>query len=298
MKRLSVVIFLVLALRFYAAAQPGVNPIRYVTADPTGTACAGTSIALRTTNGNVYTCVSGVYALLAGGGSGGSSGTIAYAAGGGTAQAQTATYSPALTLTQGQWACWLPTAANTGADPTFAPNGLTAHTIVKAGGALVANDIITTAQACAIYNTTGTQWELQNPQTGPAVIARGLVFAIGGTGSGVALTNTSQSATLTIPYGCTIGTPAGSKYSIALGSGDIGTLTVKFWKIASGSAIPTVANVINTSGLSLSTGTAIQSSTFSDFTSTAVSASDMMIMNITAISGTINSVLVVLPCGS
>jgi hypothetical protein len=56
-------------------------------------------------------------------------------------------------------------AANTAAAPTFAPNGLTAHTIVKAGGALVANDIITTAQACAVYNTTGTHWELDDPQT-------------------------------------------------------------------------------------------------------------------------------------
>ncbi len=87
-------------------------------------------------------------------------------AGGGTAQAQTATYSPAITgLYDGLHVCWKPTAANTAAAPSFSPNGLTAHPIVKAGGALVANDIITTAQACAIYNTTGTQWELQNPQT-------------------------------------------------------------------------------------------------------------------------------------
>ncbi len=88
-----------------------------------------------------------------------------WAAGGGTAQAQTATFSPAATLTDGFEVCWKPTAANTGPGATFAPNGLAAHTIVKAGGALVANDIITTAQACALYNSTGTQWELQNPQT-------------------------------------------------------------------------------------------------------------------------------------
>ncbi len=94
-----------------------------------------------------------------------------WVAGGGTAQAQTATYSPAVpSLTDGLRLCWKPTAANTAAAPTFAPNGLTARTIVKAGGtALVANDIITTAQACAVYNTTGTQWELQNPQSGSAL---------------------------------------------------------------------------------------------------------------------------------
>ncbi len=89
-----------------------------------------------------------------------------YVAGGGSADAQTATYSPAATLTAGFSACWLPIAANATTTPTFAPNGLTAHTIVKAGGsALVANDLTTTAIACAIYNTTGTRWELQNPQT-------------------------------------------------------------------------------------------------------------------------------------
>lgn len=88
-----------------------------------------------------------------------------WAAGGGTALAQTATFSPPVVLADGLEVCWKPTAANSGAAPTFAPNGLTAHAIVKAGGALVANDIITTAQACAIYNTTGAQWELQNPQT-------------------------------------------------------------------------------------------------------------------------------------
>lgn len=102
------------------------------------------------------------------------SGTISgtgpcWAAGGGTAQAQTATYSPAATLTDGFEVCWKPTAANSGAAPTFSPNGLTAHVIVKqSGAALVANDIITTAQACAIYDSTGTQWELQNPQTTPS----------------------------------------------------------------------------------------------------------------------------------
>jgi hypothetical protein len=37
---------------------------------------------------------------------------------------------------------------------------------VKAGGAaLVANDITTTAIACAIYDLASTQWELQDPQT-------------------------------------------------------------------------------------------------------------------------------------
>jgi hypothetical protein len=97
-------------------------------------------------------------------------GTIAssgscYVAGGGTANAQTATYSPAFSaLAAGQYLCWLPSNANTTTTPTFSPNSLTAKTIVKVGGsALAASDLTTSAVACAIYD--GTDWELQNPQT-------------------------------------------------------------------------------------------------------------------------------------
>jgi hypothetical protein len=88
-----------------------------------------------------------------------------YATGTGTANAQTATYSPAVTALQtGLQLFWLPVAANTTTTPTFAPNGLTAKTITKVGGAaLAASDLTTTAIAFAIYD--GTDWELQNPQT-------------------------------------------------------------------------------------------------------------------------------------
>jgi hypothetical protein len=97
--------------------------------------------------------------------------SINWAAGGGTAQAQTAAFSPAPTsLVDGLPFCWKPAAANTAAAPTFSPDGLTAHPIVKAGGAaLAANDLTTTAHACVIYNLASTDWELQNPQTGGGV---------------------------------------------------------------------------------------------------------------------------------
>lgn len=64
-----------------------------------------------------------------------------------------------------------------------------------------------------------------------------------------------------------------------------GTCTVKTWKIASGTSAPTIANVISTSGVSLSSGTAIISSTTTDFTSTAVSANDIFAFDLTAVSG-------------
>lgn len=88
-----------------------------------------------------------------------------YTIGGGTAQAQTATGFPAgIANTVGQFICWLPAAANTGAAPTLSFNGFTSSPIIKVGGAaLVANDLTTTAMACAIYD--GTSWELITPQT-------------------------------------------------------------------------------------------------------------------------------------
>lgn len=123
-----------------------------------------------------------------------------------------------------------------------------------------------------------------------------LTFSIGAPGSGVALTTSSRSGTLPVAFACTIGNPSGSSYSIVLGAGDSGTVTVTFWKIAAGTAIPTVANVINTSGISLATGSAVDSSTFSDFTTKTVAAKDKMIMAITAITGTIDNIVVTLPC--
>ena len=87
-----------------------------------------------------------------------------YAAGGGTAQAQTVTLSPAITaLTTGLSLWWKPSNANTAAAPTVAVNGTTATAITKCGTvALAASDLITTAVAHAVYD--GTQFELVNPQ--------------------------------------------------------------------------------------------------------------------------------------
>ncbi len=171
-----------------------------------------------------------------------------WAAGGGTAQAQTATYTPATTLTlvDGLFLCWKPTAANTGAAPTFAPNGLTAHTIVKAGGALVANDIITTAQACAIYNSTGTQWELQNPQvsSGAASVLHTFTFNVTATGQ--------TAAVIAGNYSCTIvgwsinGTPSGTV------SADIDAVA--------NSAFPAVPSIPNTTSDKISASAPIATS--------------------------------------
>ncbi len=81
----------------------------------------------------------------------------------------------------------------------------------------------------------------------------------------------------TCPYSGTI-----TGYSI---SANTGTCTLKTWKKANGTAIPTIADVISTSGVSLSTGTHIRSSTVSDFTTTTVTAGDMFMAQVTATSG-------------
>lgn len=93
-------------------------------------------------------------------------GKINWVDGGGTADAITATYSPAITaLVDGQLCFVRATAANATTTPTFAPNGLTARTIVKKGGsALVAGDIVGDGHELQLrYDLTNTRWELLNP---------------------------------------------------------------------------------------------------------------------------------------
>lgn len=92
--------------------------------------------------------------------------TYNWVAGGGTADAITATYAPAVTaLVDGMELKFRATAANATATPTFAPNGLTAHTITQKGGsALVANNIPGNLAECTVrYNLANTRWELLNP---------------------------------------------------------------------------------------------------------------------------------------
>jgi hypothetical protein len=82
---------------------------------------------------------------------------------GGTVDAITASYSPAITaLVDGQECCIRTTGTNTSTTPTFSPNALTARTIVKnSGTALVAGDM--PLEAILRYNQANTRWELMNP---------------------------------------------------------------------------------------------------------------------------------------
>lgn len=111
---------------------------------------------------------------------------LPWAIAGGTADAITATYSPATpALSDGLLLSFRASAANTTTTPTFAPDGLTAHTITKFGGStLVAGDIYANrAEYLVRYNLSQTRWELLNPSNPivyPTVILSGSV-ATGGT---------------------------------------------------------------------------------------------------------------------
>ena len=72
----------------------------------------------------------------------------------------------------------------------------------------------------------------------------------------------------TVPYACTI-----SAWNITV---DAGTVTFDVWKIATGTAIPTVSNTITASALpALAGGTALHSTTLTGWT-TAVAANDII----------------------
>ena len=84
--------------------------------------------------------------------------------------------------------------------------------------------------------------------------------------AGSALTSGSV-VYFTVPYACTI-----SAWNISV---DAGTVTFDIWKIATGTAIPTVSNTITASAKpALSTGTSIHSTTLTGWT-TSVSANDI-----------------------
>lgn len=96
-------------------------------------------------------------------------------------------------------------------------------------------------------------------------------------GGGSAISTGKVKGYFTCPFAGTI-----TGYNIMA---DTGTVTVKVWKIATGTAVPTSGNSINTSGVALATGTAIHSNTVTDFTSTTVTANDIFAYNIEAVSG-------------
>lgn len=146
--------------------------------------------------------------------------------------------------------------------------GSTAHGVAinEGNGNAIASTGAGTAGQTLVSNGSSADPTFQS-------IPRGISFTFGDP-TGSALT-TSQVSYVTVPFACTI-----AGYNIVV---DAGTITIKTWKVATGTAIPTSGNSISTSGVSISSGTAIHSTTVTDFTSTAVAQNDIVAAAITAV---------------
>jgi hypothetical protein len=120
-----------------------------------------------------------------------------------------------------------------------------------------------------------------SPTTGAVTVAlttntRMGTIGISYDGGGVALT-TGKKNYITCPFAGTI-----TGWNITV---DTGTCTIDVWKIATGTAIPTVANTITAAALpAISTGTAIHSTILTGWT-TAIAIDDIFGFNITAVTG-------------
>jgi len=139
-----------------------------VDAGSTTTGAPGTSASVT----NVGTTTDAIFNFTiprgdvgAGGAKGDPGSAMPIATAAGTADAITANYSPDITLSDMILCAFVATGANTTTTPTFAPDGLTAHTITKKGGsALTAGDIPAAFAVCILeYNLANTRWELLNP---------------------------------------------------------------------------------------------------------------------------------------
>lgn len=142
-----------------------VNGVKAIDISPTavGVAIGGVEVVDITSTG--MNIASGVLSV------GGVQVNLNWVAAGGTADAITATYSPAVpSLTDGLLCFFRATASNATTTPTFAPNGLTAHTITKKGGAVLSVGDIpgNLSEVILRYNLASTRWELLNPVAIPA----------------------------------------------------------------------------------------------------------------------------------
>ncbi len=121
---------------------------------------------------------------------------------------------------------------------------------------------------------------LGTPSSGSLVNCTGaakiVTIGFSASGNGSALTTGQQVGYRRFPQAGTI-----TGWNIGV---DTGTCTIRVWKRATGTAVPTVANNINTSGVAISSGTYVFSATVSDFTTTAVAAGDIFVFEIFAVS--------------
>ena len=101
--------------------------------------------------------------------------------------------------------------------------------------------------------------------------------------AGAALASGVNPAYFTVPYACTI-----QAWNIAVSPAD--TATIDIWRLATGTAIPTVSNTITASAVpAISTGTAVHSTVTTGWCGTgtcAIAANDIIGINLKAVGGT------------
>lgn len=169
--------------------------------------------------------------------------------------------------------------------------GTNAASVVTVGGTQTLTDkTLTAAVLGSSTATTQTAGDNSTKVATTAYVDRRVeklaVFSVDGSGSPI--TTGTISGTARLPNACTL-----TGYSITA-AGATGTNTVKFWYKTTGTAIPTVSDIISTSGVSLSTGTAVASATISDFTTTSFAALSMIRCDVTAVDDAATSLTVTL----
>jgi hypothetical protein len=179
---------------------------------------------------------------------------------------------------------------NTGSAGAFQVNNasgaaLTSLTAANISTGALANGMTATTQS-ANDNSTKLATTAYADNAAKSAVEKLAVFSVDG--GGAAITTGTVSGTARLPFACTL-----TGWSISA-TAATGTNTVKIWNKATGTAIPTISDVINTSGISLTTGTAVASSTLSDFTDTSYAAGDMMRCAITAVDGAATDLTVTL----
>ena len=167
MKRIAWLVIIFASAAWGQISNPGVvnvtGGVLIVSSAPSGACAQGVANQQLVTTGVQYSCQnitagSGTWAIQSWG-----KGAINYAAGGGTAQAQTLTLTPPITSqAAGTQVVYLPSVANTATGPTLAVNGLTALPITACGtSGLLAGDLSTTTIALLVSD--GTNWQLKTP---------------------------------------------------------------------------------------------------------------------------------------
>jgi hypothetical protein len=182
-----------------------------------------------------------------------------YAAAGGTVDALTATFSPAITFVAGTTVALKLAGANATTTPTLNGNGTGVKTITKRGGAALAVGDLPGINSVAILSpdTVNGHWELLNP-AGPSTTASLGTNAFTGGQSGV-LTTLAYNATTTVDFNAgnnfatlltgntTVGVPsnpkAGQQFELGIVQDTTGSRTVAYaWPFSfTGATVPTAS---------------------------------------------------------